>query len=150
MAVGRHLEEDFEVPSDKETKSVTEKKESVENPGFLMETKPKSLVNVNEERPDVKENAFIVTSNKKEYDDIKSLNKPAPMSNDTSGKHTWIICQRRGSLTDFVQGRREESDKSHMCASTVHSCSRSQMRLPLHHERLKAEHRLKPKDNQEG
>ncbi|XP_010544500.1 PREDICTED: uncharacterized protein LOC104817122 [Tarenaya hassleriana] len=68
LAVGRHLEDDFEVPSDKETKSVTEKKETVENPGFVTETKPKSLANVSEERQYVKENAFVVTSNKKEYD----------------------------------------------------------------------------------
>ncbi|XP_019058866.1 PREDICTED: uncharacterized protein LOC109116958 [Tarenaya hassleriana] len=68
MAVARHLQDDFEVPSDKETKSVTEMKETVENPGFVTETKPKSLANVSEERQHVKENAFVVTSNKKEYD----------------------------------------------------------------------------------
>ncbi|XP_010530514.2 PREDICTED: uncharacterized protein LOC104807100 [Tarenaya hassleriana] len=276
MAVERHLEEDFEAPSDKENKSVTEKKETVENPGFVRETKPKSLANVNEERQNAKDECIraqtptrnnlvkikdqgkatdldareeetivilkgvtslgnetfssctnqtregmyhmcrnqchvachcpnqrknlikdggtykadvrnledesdvtskavtehvtkeketikdsdlvlnevlksvinvdeelhgiridaleVVTRN----EDLKILINSSTKINDTSNNRTWIISQELGAKTDFVHGRREESDESHMCASTVHQCSRSQMRLPLHHERLKA------------
>ncbi|XP_010523389.1 PREDICTED: uncharacterized protein LOC104801746 [Tarenaya hassleriana] len=204
MAVGRHLEEDFEAPSDKENKSVTERKETVENPGFVREIKPKSLANVNEERQNAKDECIraqtpthggtykadvrnledesdvtskavtehvtkeketikdsdlvlnevlksvinvdeelhgiridaleVVTRN----EDLKILINPSTKINDTSNNRTWIISQELGAKTDFVHGRREESDESHMCASTVHQRSRSQMRLPLHHERLKA------------
>ncbi|XP_019058596.1 PREDICTED: uncharacterized protein LOC104818144 [Tarenaya hassleriana] len=122
MAVGRHLEEDFEAPSDKENKSVTEKKETVENPGFVRETKPKSLANVNEERQNAKDECIRAqTPTRNNLVKIKDQGKATDL--DAREEETIVILKGVTSLGNETFSSCTNQTREgmyHMCRNQCH------------------------------